>query len=204
MTNAMSSAALVRRVPYPVRDNHKHCAKCGKLVSRAAYACRRCGKRQRIRPRTILLVLSACLIVGMFAVASAGVVLTPPRPPDSASPAAGGGVPASGEFPSLPAVAVDASELWMTYSQGAADADRRFKDRPLLVTGTVRSVERDYEGRMVVRLNTGDAFETVNARMALRNDRAALAIVKGRPVTLACVGRGTLIGAPLLGDCGVK
>ena len=204
MTDPMSSAALVRRVPYPVRDNHKHCAKCGKLVSRAAYACRRCGKRQRIRPRTILLVLSAFVIVGMFAVASAGVVMAPMRAPDSAAFVAGGAVPSPGVAPSRPEVAVDASALWMTYNQGAAEADRRFKDRPVLVTGTVRSVGRDYEGRMVMRLNTGDAFETVNARMALRNDPAAMAVAKGSPVALACVGRGALIGAPLLGDCSVR
>jgi hypothetical protein len=70
--------------------------------------------------------------------------------------------------------------------------------------GTVRSVERDFEGRTLMRLNTGDVYETVNARMAVGNDPAALAIGKGRPVTLACIGRGALSGAPLLSDCAVR
>jgi len=201
----MESDALARRVPYPVRESHKHCAKCRKLVSRAAYACRRCGKRQRVRPRTIWLALSACLLVGMFAVASAGSLLTPSRSPDVAAD-----VPAAtamaqpGVVPTAPAATIEAVELWLAYNRVPAQADQRFKDRPLRVTGTVRSVERDFEGRIVMRLNTGDVFETVNARMALRNDSAALAIGKGRPVTLACIGRGALIGAPLVSDCSVR
>jgi len=206
MTDPMNSGAVVRRVPYPVRDSHKQCAKCGKLVSRTAYACRRCGKRQRIRPRTILLALSACLLGGMFAVASAGVVLGSRNAdaavaPVTASPMAQDGVLAT---PATPAVEVDAVALWLAYNQAPAKADLRFKDRPLRVTGTVRSVERDYEGRIVVRLNTGDAYDTVNARMSFRNDAAATTLGKGRPATLTCIGRGALIGAPLLSDCSVR
>jgi hypothetical protein len=207
MTDPMNSGAVVRRAPYPVRDSHKQCAKCGKLVSRAAYACRRCGKRQRIRPRTILLALSACLLVGMFAVASAGVVLGSARNADAAvAPVAAGSMAESGVVPSpaTPAVEVDAVALWLAYNQAPAKADLRFKDRPLRVTGTVRSVERDYEGRIVVRLNTGDAYDTVNARMSFRNDSAATTLGKGRPATLTCLGRGALIGAPLLSDCSVR
>jgi predicted nucleic acid-binding Zn ribbon protein len=200
MGDVMSSGAAVRRVPYPVRENHKHCAKCGKLVSKMAYACRRCGKRQRVRPRTILLGLSACLMVGMFAVATAGAL----APRATEIYAAPGVTPGATPTEPKATVAVDAPALWLAYSHGSWEADRQFKDRPVLVTGTVRSVDRDFEGRMVVRLNTGDALETVNARMALRNDPAALAIVKGRSVSLACIGKGALIGAPLLGDCGVR
>jgi hypothetical protein len=201
MGEVMSSGAAVRRVPYPVRENHKQCAKCGKLVSKTAYACRRCGKRQRMRPRTILLALSACLIAGMFAVATAGALA--PRASE-ATYTVHGGTPQTAPAGPIATVEVDASALWLAYSRGSWEADRQFKDRPMLVTGMVRSVDRDYEGRMVVRFNTGDALETVNARMALRNDPAALSIVKGQRASLACIGKGALIGAPLLGDCAVR
>ena len=72
------------------------------------------------------------------------------------------------------------------------------------MTGTVRSVDRNYEGDMVVRLGTGDAFETVNATLATRNNPVLGTLAKGRPVSLLCVGRGTLMGAPLLGSCFVR
>jgi hypothetical protein len=68
----------------------------------------------------------------------------------------------------------------------------------------VRSIERDYEGSMVARLSTGDAFETVNAKLATRNDPTMVGVTKGRPVSLLCVGRGALLGAPQLGGCFVR
>jgi hypothetical protein len=156
-----------------------------------------------MNPRMILLGLAGCLLAGMFAVASAGSLMPSARSADAAgapSSAASGSVPVMGAT----AVAVAASDLWLAYNRDPAQADLRFKDRPLLVTGSVRSVDRDFEGRMLVRLNTGDAYDTVNARMALRNDPAAIGIVKGRQVSLSCVGRGALIGAPQLGDCAVR
>jgi ribosomal protein L40E len=83
-------AASARRASIPtMRSNYKQCMKCGKLVSRAAYACRRCGKRQRIRPRTMMLVLSCFVIAGMFAVASASALLAQRAPGISRAAALG-------------------------------------------------------------------------------------------------------------------
>ena len=198
---SMNTASSVRRAPYPVRSNHKQCMKCGKLVSRAAFACRRCGKRQRIRPRTMLLVLSGCLLVGMFAVASASALLTP-APVQEAAPA----WPKMAAAPAIPKASaeVTASELRAAYARDPAQANLQFRDRSVLVTGVVRSLERDYEGSMVARLATGDAFETVNAKLATRNDPTMVGVTKGRPVSLLCVGRGVLMGAPQLGGCFVR
>jgi hypothetical protein len=68
----------------------------------------------------------------------------------------------------------------------------------------VRSIDRNYEGNMVVRLGTGDAFETVNGTLATRNDPALAGLAKGRAVSLLCVGRGALMGAPVLASCFVR
>ena len=89
---------------------------------------------------------------------------------------------------------VTASELWAAYARDPAQANLQFRDRAVVVTGVVRSVERDYEGSMVARLSTGDAFETVNAKLATRNDPTLVGVTKGRPVSLLCVGRGALDG----------
>ena len=190
------------------------CTKCGKLVARAAMQCRRCGKRQRIRPRVILLVASGVLMAAMFAVASAGVLSTSARPAElaqTAPPAVrdGVGTPSAGEgragasLNKARALELSASDLWMEYARDPAGADRRFRDRPVVVSGTVRSIERDFDGRLMVRLSTGDALDTVNAKLAMRNDPAIAGVSKGRPLALECVGRGALIGAPLLGSCSV-
>ena len=77
-------------------------------------------------------------------------------------------------------------------------------DKAVVVNGVVRSIERDLEGSMVARLSTGDAFETVNAKLATRNDPSLVGVIKGRPVSLLCVGRGSLMGAPQLAGCFVR
>jgi hypothetical protein len=195
------NTASARRAPFPVKTNHRPCLKCGKLVSRAAFACRRCGKRQRIRPRTMALVLSGCLIAGMFAVASASALLNPAPVPEAA-PA----WPKMAAAPAIPKASaqVTASELWAAYARDPAQADRQFRDRSVVVTGVVRSLGRDYEGSMVARLSTGDAFETVNAKLATRDDPTTVGVIKDRSVSLLCVGRGALLGAPQLGGCFVR
>jgi len=200
MSERMNTAEA-RQAPYPVRDAHKQCTKCGKLVSRSAFRCRRCGKRQRIPPRVMLLALSGCLLAGMFAVASAGALMSPPHAPETA-PA----WPKTAAAPTTPRAATEmtAAELWSAYARDATAADRKFRDRSVLVTGIVQSIERDYEGSMVARLSTGDAFDTVNARLATRDDPTMIGVIKGRSVSLLCVGRGTLLGAPQLGGCFVR
>jgi hypothetical protein len=209
MSDAMSSAALERRAPYEVRANHKRCGKCGKLVSRAAFACRRCGTRQRIRPRTILLVLSVALMVGMFAVAGASALMAQSRGSE-VSTAGSAPHPAGAAVESMPApdaagaASITAEELWAAYIRDPGGADRRFRDRSLFVSGTVRSVDRDFDGRAMVRLSTGNTYESVNAKLATRNEATVASMSKGKSVTLLCVGRGRLIGAPQLTGCFVR
>jgi ribosomal protein L40E len=195
------NTASTRRAPLPVRTAHKQCMKCGKLLSRAAFACRRCGKRQRIRPRTFVLVASVCLVAGMFAIASASALLTPPPQPETAPT-----WPKMAAAPAIPPASaqVTASELWADYARDAREADRKFREKAVVVTGVVRSVERDFDGTMVARLSTGDAFETVNAKLATRSDPSMIGVIKGRSVSLLCVGRGALLGAPQLGGCFVR
>ncbi len=142
-------------------------------------------------------------MIGMFAVASAGGL----------SPQVHSGEAVVTKAPELrlgPETVpgrtpeVTATDLWMSYSRDAAGADRLYREHSVLVTGNVRSVDRNYEGEMVVRLGTGDAFETVNATLATRNDPMLGALTKGHPVSLLCVGRGALMGAPLLASCYVR
>jgi hypothetical protein len=145
--------------------------------------------------------MAAALMAGMFAVASASALLPQAHPGE---PAPGLKAPANLHGPAMLSgrtPEVTATDLWMSYSRDAAGADRLYREHSIVVTGNVRSVERNYEGDVVVRLGTGDAFETVNATFATRNDPVLGALAKGHAVSLLCVGRGALMGAPLLGSC---
>jgi hypothetical protein len=143
-------------------------------------------------------------MAGMFAVASAGSLLPPAHLGEAAAAVKApelhhAEMTVAGRGPE-----VSATELWMSYSRDAAGADRVYRGHSVVVTGSVRSVDRNYEGEMVVRLGTGDAFETVNATLATRNDPVLGTLTKGHAVSLLCVGRGALMGAPVLGSCFVR
>jgi hypothetical protein len=194
--------ALAGQDAYPVPVQQRRCGKCGKLVSRSAYACRRCGKAQRIRPRTFLLFLAAVLLIGMFAAASAGVLLPQAHPGEVAAVNAPPDRYRSvtpGRTPE-----VSATDLWMSYARDAAGADRLYREHSLVVSGFIRALERNYQGATVVRLSAGTGFDTVDAVLATRNDPVLGTLAKGNAVSLLCVGRGALMGAPLLGSCFVR
>jgi tRNA_anti-like len=157
----------------------------------------------------IWLGLAVCAMAGMFAVAATGSIRPAARPIETAPTTTTAGVAvARARAPASAALAgqvaeISAIELWMAYSRDPVGADRSFRDHAVLVTGTVRSIERDFQGRLLVRLSTGDAFETINATMAGRDNSVASA-AKGRAVSLLCQGRGMLMGAPLLGGCSLS
>jgi hypothetical protein len=166
-----------------------------------ALACRRCGRRQRVNPRTIYLFLAGSCLAAMFGVASLGSLRPSARPADAA-PAAGADL-ARVRVPGAAAPArVDAAELWAAYNRDAVAADRLYKDKPLVVTGRLLvTPTRDFRGDLVLRLGTGDALEMVHATLAARDTLIDSLPAKGQSVTVACTGRGAVIGAPLLGGC---
>jgi hypothetical protein len=153
-----------------------------------------------------LLLSAAALMTTLYAVALVGDMSSPARPADTAWAPKLGGAPASppeGAASAAQASRVSAADLWMAYARDPAGADRRFRDRPVLVNGTVRSIDRDFDGRMMVRFSTGESLETVNAKLASQSDGRLLTTSKGKVVSLLCVGQGALIGAPLLGGCSI-
>jgi hypothetical protein len=160
-----------------------------------------------MRPKTMLLLACVGLMAAMFTVAILGTFGVSLRPAVETSAAVVSAAPlsplaprfAAGQTPEL-----TAAELWSAYTRDPVAADRQYRQHSLQITGTVRSVDRNFEGDMVVRLATPDPLDSVNATLATRNDPVLATLVKGRPVSLLCVGRGTIMGAPLLGGCFVR
>jgi hypothetical protein len=180
------------------RASHRRCARCGKVVSRRAIFCRRCGKQQRLNPRSLLLGAAGLFLVGLFAVATAAqrLPLGLARGREAAQPWSPYVAPQGS-----PSAALTAAELWALYDGDGAAADARFKDKPVAVTGTVADVRRDYKGEITLRLATGDALETVRATIVSHDDSGRSIPVRGQQVSLRCTGRGRLIGSPVLDRC---
>jgi hypothetical protein len=151
----------------------------------------------------MLMASSLVMIAAMFAIAINSTLFPNGRGVvGSASAAATHAAPAAPLDDRVAhATAVTASDLWMAYMRDPAAADRKYRDRSVVVSGRIRSIDRDYDGGMLVRLSTGEAMATVNAKLASAGDPAMLTLNKGREVSLLCVGRGAAIGAPLLASC---
>jgi hypothetical protein len=182
------------------RASHRRCARCGKVVSRRALVCKRCGKKQRLNPRSALLGVAGLFLIALFGVATAsqrmpfglgGKRLNPGPEPWSPYVAPRAALHAT----------LGAAELWALYNEDAAAADARFKGKPVAITGTVADVRSDYRGEIMLRLSTGDALETVRAAIISHDDSGRSIPVRGQVVSLRCTGRGKLIGSPVLDNC---
>jgi hypothetical protein len=181
------------------RTGHRRCARCGKVVSRRALVCRRCGKQQRVNPRSVMLLVAGVFLIALFSFATANPRLPfgrlrgeAPTPAESVPPPR---APATGD-PSV----ITAIELWAAYEANPAQADARFNGKPVSVTGTITDVRRDYLGDIVLRFKTGETLEGVRATVVSRLDSRSMP-TRGQVVSLRCTGGGTIIGAPILTAC---
>jgi putative nucleic acid binding protein len=181
------------------RSGHRRCARCGKVVSRRAIVCRRCGKKQRVNPRTAMLFVSGLFLIGLFAVATVGPRLPFARGRAHAAVIDWSPPVAVSRDPSIPALS--AAELWTLYNLDVVKADARFKNKMIDVTGRVADVRRDYHGDVLLRLATGEALETVRASVINHDDSGRTIPVRGQTVSLRCRGGGHLIGSPELEAC---
>jgi len=172
------------------------------VVSRRALVCRRCGKKQRMNPRSAMLGLAGLFLVGLFAVATLNQRLPFGLGRSRAAVAAAESWSPFVVAARAPSHAtLTAAELWGLYNLDGGKADARFKDKDVAVTGTVADVRRDYRGEVMLRLATGDALETVRATIVSHDDSGRSIPVRGQVVSLLCRGRGKLIGSPVLDGC---
>jgi hypothetical protein len=181
------------------RSGHRRCARCSKVVSRRAIVCRRCGKQQRVNPRTAMLLLSGLFLASLFTVATLGPRLSFGRAHASTAPVDWSPPAPISRDPSIPSLS--AAELWTVYSGDVTKADARFMNKTFDVTGRVADVRRDYRGEVLLRLTTGEALETVRAGLINHDDSGRSIPVRGQTVALRCRGAGMLIGSPVLEAC---
>jgi hypothetical protein len=200
----MEALVLPNATQMAAKGSHRRCARCGKVVSSRALVCRRCGKKQRINPRSTLLFVAGMFLVALFGVATVTQRFPFLRARDVMSAASSSlkGAPArAAARPAPPAGVMTAIELWGLYAVDRPRADARFKDKTFAVTGEIADVRRDFRGNILLRLVAGDSFETVRATV-VNHDYAGVGFPgRGQTVTLRCTGRGALIGSPLLDNC---
>jgi len=99
-------------------------------------------------------------------------------------------------------LAISAVNLFKAYEANEVRADNAYKDRKLLVTGKVASIDKDFLNNPVLWLASSNMFQKIMARGL---DASVLAeLDKGQTVTVLCVGGGLTVGSPVLRDCSLR
>jgi hypothetical protein len=94
-----------------------------------------------------------------------------------------------------------AVRLWRDYEENEVAADTRYKGQRLSVTGTIVSIERDYEGQPVLHLFAGNAIFPTVARLNKADLPAVARLKKGDQVVVRCIGAGREMRMPQLERC---
>jgi hypothetical protein len=172
----------------------KPCRECTKEVSTEAKTCPHCGVSFPTRKKTSKLAIAVLVVVGVIVVAAVA---------GSGDKGAGSGGDVTDEAPA-PAVTVAAVDLWKAYDANEVAADEVYKDKRLLVTGAVASIDKDIMDDVVLMLSTPNEFMKVHAQLEDSEASAAAALKKGASVTVACTGGGLIMGSPILKDCRIQ
>lgn len=93
-----------------------------------------------------------------------------------------------------------ASELSRRYESNEVATDQQINGRPVLVSGRVESIDKDFWNNVVIHLAVDGALP---ASMRMLDDQTAkaAALSKGEMVTIHCEGMRRMIGSPSGSDC---
>lgn len=105
-----------------------------------------------------------------------------------------------------PPVSVTADALLAAYKENEIAANQKYKDKRLLLSARIASIEADIGDDPYLVLSAGSEFEfnRPHARMARSEAASAAALKKGQKITLLCIGASEIAGTPMLDDCSIQ
>ena len=106
--------------------------------------------------------------------------------------------------PATSAIPVTAGQLFTDYQGNEVAADNKYKDKALLVSGTVQSIDKDFMDDIIVSLTTANMFMPVRANLDDSEKSKAASLSKGQTIKVLCTGGGMVIGNPQLRDCTIR
>jgi hypothetical protein len=93
-----------------------------------------------------------------------------------------------------------AAQYAADYEANEVAADNKYKGKKFLVSGSVKSINKDILGNANLALSTPDAFIGVIASLDDKDYPWASTLKRGQKVSLLCTGSGMLL-TPMLTDC---
>ena len=98
-------------------------------------------------------------------------------------------------------VEVTAKQLWKDYQDNEVAADEKYKGNGLKVTGRVASIDKGIADGIIVRIATGNDYQSIMANMRDSEKERAAKLKKGDAITLLCLGGTMIIKSPVLNHC---
>jgi hypothetical protein len=182
----------------------KQCKECKGEVSTKAKTCPKCGAPAPsgsllLKIGGVMLFMATCTALAGRSGANGSS--------STASAASVAGTPAAAAKPAkvvTPPVEVTAMALWRAYDSNEVAADNAYKDRDLLVTGTLSSIDKDFLDNVILDLKSPNEFMNVKAKLEDSEKSKAAGLSKGAKVVVLCTGAGRMVGSPYLKDCTIK
>ncbi|MDE2421631.1 MAG: hypothetical protein KGO49_10705 [Gammaproteobacteria bacterium] len=100
--------------------------------------------------------------------------------------------------PPAPPISVTAVKFYKDYHKNEIAADSKYKDKPLIITGTILSINKGIADSMYLSLSAGDSLslDSVQANLNESEQSRAASLSKGDVVRVQCVGGMMVIGYP--------
>lgn len=96
---------------------------------------------------------------------------------------------------------VTAQEMFKVYSANEARGDKLFKDKKIIISGTIESISSSIGDVPIVSLKSGDMIRMVHVDFARKYRELAADLNKNQKVSFACVGGTVVIGMPSVKEC---
>lgn len=97
---------------------------------------------------------------------------------------------------------IAAPDLAAAFDRNEVAAKSRFADRPLRITGTIRSIDLDILGNPQMQLASGGQFDYVLLAFGKEQADAVALLEPGREISVLCrEGASEVLGNPYAQDC---
>lgn len=96
---------------------------------------------------------------------------------------------------------VTAEQAQKEYDANEARADKKFKGKSLVVSGTVSKIQSGFDDEPFVVLKTKNMFQSPQAKFKKSEFDKVIDLNKGQKVKFACIGEGEIAGTPMFKNC---
>lgn len=164
------------------------------------------NRRNKLRPGQIIGIVLGSIF--LFFALIVIVAIAAPSGNDGSDNAAVAGInsvaqQASSESLTAEATEVDYKTLYKDYEDNPINADSKYKDKKLILTGTIANIDRDIGQSPYITFNI-DEYGAQSIKMSFEDDKAVAALKKGQKVTVVGTCGGTFASViVVLNNCSI-